>query len=75
VAEDLQAVPGHLADDTDAEPWSGERLPSYDRPGNPELATDRADLVLEQGAQRLDEVEVEVVGEPADVVVRLDVGR
>ena len=33
------------------------------------------DLVLEQGAQRLDQRELQVVGQAADVVVRLDVGR
>ena len=43
--------------------------------GRPELGADRADLVLEQVAQRLDELEVHVLGQPADVVVALDVGR
>ena len=42
--------------------------------GRPELAADRAHLVLEQGAQRLDELELQVVRQPADVVVALDVG-
>ena len=41
----------------------------------PELLTDRAHLVLEQGPQRLDQLELQVVGQPADVVVALDVGR
>ena len=40
-----------------------------------ELLADRPDLVLEQQPQRLDEVEVQVLGQPADVVVGLDVGR
>ena len=38
-----------------------------------ELDADLADLVLEEGPQRLDELELQVVGQPADVVVRLDV--
>src|SRR5690606_40855498 len=40
-----------------------------------ELLAERADLVLEQAPQRLDQLELEVVREAADVVVRLDVGR
>ena len=40
--------------------------------GQAELLADRAHLVLEQQAQRLDELEVHLLGQPADVVVRLD---
>ena len=40
--------------------------------GQAELAADVAHLVLEQLAQRLDELELHVRLEPADVVVRLD---
>src|SRR3546814_1544722 len=43
--------------------------------GQPELEADLADLVLEQGAQGLDQLELQVVGQPTDVVVALDVGR
>ena len=42
--------------------------------GSPSSRPHGAHLVLEQGAQRLDQVELEVVGKPADVVVALDVG-
>ena len=42
--------------------------------GRPSCSPTSADLVLEQRAQRLDELELQVVGQPADVVVRLDVG-
>ncbi len=38
----------------------------------PELGADGADLVLEQHAQRLDELELQVLGQAADVVVGLD---
>ena len=41
----------------------------------PQFAADRAHLVLEQQAQRLDELELQVVGQAADVVVALDVRR
>ena len=40
--------------------------------GQPQLGGDRAHLVLEQHPQRLDQVEAEVLGQPADVVVGLD---
>src|SRR6185503_4896923 len=40
--------------------------------GDAELRADAADLVLEQAAQRLDDIEVHDLGEPADVVMRLD---
>ena len=42
--------------------------------GRPSCSPTSAHLVLEQGAQRLDQLELEVVGQPADVVVGLDVG-
>ena len=57
-----------------ARPGPGERLAPHDLLGQAELLADRAHLVLEQVAQRLDELEVHVVGEAADVVVRLDGG-
>ena len=42
--------------------------------GQAELLADQPHLVLEQGAQRLDQLELQVVGQAADVVVGLDVG-
>src|SRR5699024_3099168 len=53
----------------------GEGLPADDRLGQPELTPDGTDLVLEQQPQRLDERELDVVGQATDVVVTLDVGR
>ncbi len=73
--EQLEAVLRDLTDDADTEPRAGERLASDDDLGQPELAADRADLVLEQRAERLDEFERHVLGQAADVVVRLDVRR
>ena len=43
--------------------------------GRPSSSPTCAHLVLEQAAQRLDQLEVHVVGQAADVVVRLDLGR
>ena len=60
------------ADDADRQARARERLAPDEPLGQPELGADRADLVLEQRAQRLDELELEVVGQAADVVVGLD---
>ncbi len=65
---------GHLADDADAEARAREGVAPDDLGGQAELLADQADLVLEQGAQRLDELELQVLGQAADVVVGLDVG-
>jgi putative heme iron utilization protein len=43
--------------------------------GQAKLLAHRPDLVLEQVAQRLDELEVEALGELDEVVVALDRGR
>ena len=74
LAQDVEPLAGDLADDPDAEARARERVPPDDLGGQAELLADQPDLVLEQGAQRLDQLELEVVGQPADVVVGLDVG-
>src|SRR3712207_6968368 len=53
----------------------GEGLALHEGVREAELAADLAHLVLEQRAQRLDECEGQVLGQPADVVVALDVRR
>ena len=70
---EVEALLGRLAaDDPDRQAGAGERLAPDEPLGQPELGADGADLVLEQRAQRLDELECEVVGQAADVVVGLD---
>ena len=56
-----------------ARPGPGNGWRADDLLGQAELGADRAHLVLEQRAQRLDQRELQVVGQPADVVVALDV--
>ncbi len=46
-----------------------------ERVGQAELAAERAHLVLEQFAQRLDQLHVHALGQAADIVVRLDRDR
>ena len=64
-----------LADDPDAETGPGERLPVHDRLRQAQFGADPRHLVLEQRPQRLDQLELQVVRQAADVVVALDVGR
>ncbi len=56
-----------------ARPGPGERLAPHHRLGQTELEADRAHFVLEQRLQGLDQLELQVVGQAADVVVALDV--
>src|SRR6185295_18897880 len=72
LAQRLEPLRRDLADDPDREPGARERLAVDHRLGQAQLETNGADLVLEQVAQRLDELEPHVGGEPADVVVGLD---
>ena len=76
LAQQVEALARHLADDPDAEARGrGTAGATTIASGRPELEADLAHLVLEQRPQRLDERELQVVGQPADVVVALDVGR
>ena len=69
----LQVLAINLADNADAQAGAGERLTCHDLLGNAELTTDSANLVLEQGAQRLNQFEGQVVGKATHVVVALNV--
>ena len=59
-----------LAGDADGEAGAGERVAADEGVGQAEFAAERADLVLEEFAQRLDELHVHALGQAADVVVR-----
>src|SRR5207302_1605604 len=52
---------------------SREWLTPHDLAGQTKLLTNATHLVLEQGAQRLDERELQIVRQPTHVVVALDV--
>ena len=54
-------------------PGTREGLARNDFLGQAEFPTDRSHLVLEQQPKRLDEFELQVVGQSADVVMALDV--
>jgi len=61
-----------LAQNAHRETGAGKRLAIDDVVGHAEVAADAADLVLEEVAQWLDELELHVRGQAADVVVALD---
>lgn len=64
-----------LADDADAETGAGERLTIDEMLGDAKLAAGLSHLILEQEAQRLDNLlEVDAVRQAADIVVALDDG-
>jgi hypothetical protein len=64
-----------LAGDADGEARAGERVAADEASRQAELAAERADLVLEQLAQRLDQLHVHALGQAADIVVALDRDR
>ena len=71
-AQDAQPLGGHGADDADGEARTREGMAADQRIVEAQGAADAAHLVLEEFAQRLDELEGHVVREAADVVVGLD---
>ena len=64
-----------LARAADREARPRERMAADERLGQAELAAERPHLVLEQLAQRLDQLHVHALGQAADIVVRLDGDR
>ena len=72
LAQRVEPLARDLADDPDRQARARERLAQDHRLGQAHLQADLADLVLEQVAQRLDELEAQVGRQAADVVVGLD---
>src|SRR6185503_6060284 len=75
LAKRVQSLRGDLADDADREAGPRERLAEHHRLRQSELQANLTNLVLEQVAQRLDQLEAQVGWQPADVVMRLDLLR
>ena len=70
--QDGDALGGDFAEDADGEAGAGEGLAVEDVVGHAEVAADAADFIFEEVAQRLDQLELHVCGQAADVVVALD---
>jgi hypothetical protein len=71
-SDEVQPRCRDLAEDAHREAGTGERLPPHELVLEPELLADFPDFVLEQHAQRLDQLEAHAFRQAADVVVRLD---
>ena len=73
LAQDVELFRRDLAGDADGEARARETDGGRRRPrGRPSSRPERAHLVLEQFAQRLDQLHVHALGQAADIVVRLD---
>ncbi len=75
VAEDLEALRRHLSEAADRQARPREGLAVDHLLGHPQLDPDRAHLVFEEVAKRLDELKAKAWGQAADVVVGLDLHR
>ena len=73
-AQRIESVGGNLTDNPDTQTGPRKRLARNDFLGQPEFASDRPNLILEQQSQRLDECELQIRGQTANVVMTLDVG-
>ncbi len=62
----------HFAQAAHGQARTGERMTPDNFVGQAELQAELADFVLEQIAQRLDQLEAQILGQSADVVVQLD---
>ena len=74
--DNLDLLGRYLADDADAEARARERLAVHEVLRQAELAAGSAHFILEEQAQRLDDfLEIDEVGQAADIVMALDDGR
>ena len=74
-AQDLARRLGHRTEHAHSVARTGERLPPEHVVGQPAFGAQRTHLVLEQLAQRLDELELHFLGQAAHIVVRFNRGR
>ncbi len=72
LAEDLEPLGRHLAQTAHRQARTGERMAPDQGVRQTQLEPQPADFVLEEIAQRLDQLEAQLLGEPAHVVVDLD---
>ena len=75
ILEDLELLLVDRADDADGQTRAWERLTEHDVTRQAQCQTKRADLVLKEMVERLNEVEVHALGERDQVVMALDGGR
>src|SRR5207249_1924889 len=72
LAEQIEPIRRHLTEYPDREPGPREWLSPDDLLGQPQKLAELSDLVLEELAERLDELELHLQRKAADVVMGLD---
>ena len=72
VSQRLQSLSRHRPQTTHRQSWSGERMAPDDFVGQPQFQPQPAHFILEQVAQRFDQLETQFLRQPTHVVVRLD---
>ena len=72
LADAFETVAGDRAEAAYAQSGTGERLTEYHIIGQTQRLADDSYFVLEQQLDRLDQLELQILGQTADVVVRLD---
>ena len=74
-SQQLQPFLGDLPNDADGQSRPGKGLPHDHFPGQPQLQTHFPNLILEEVAQRLNQLQLHVFGKAAHVMMSLDSGR
>ena len=72
ILQNFHLLRGNIAQNTDRKARTGERMPPQQLRIDTEGLTHAAHLVLKEQAQRLDDFQVHLFGQAADVVVALD---
>src|SRR5262249_15353114 len=71
-AQQIEPLAGYLADDADRETGAWERFALDNFGRQPELASERANFILEEQAKRFDEFQLHPLRQTTDVVMTLD---
>ena len=74
-AQGLKVLAGHLTHNTNTQTGAGERLACHDLLGNTQLTTNRTNLILKQGTQRLDQLKRQILRQTTYIVMRLNIRR
>ena len=72
ITQDIELVVVHFSENADRQAWPRERMTADDLLRQAQIAAHLAHLVLEQPPQRFHQLELQILGQPADVVVALD---
>jgi len=75
IAEDFELVRGNGTEHAHTQARAGERLAPDDLAGQSQRGADLPHLVLEQLAQRFEQLELHALGQATDIVVRLNQRR